>query len=266
MLIHEDDYYKNDDEIPNDEVTGEQNWDCPESIDMKTFETHLKSLKNSNNNKNKNNKNDDSNESYEITNHSIQPKYKTKISAELEKKLKSQIQAKLGDYAVNSNEDVSSDETPDAEKLNTVDATNSAAFASDSDMKGAGTSTASPKYKFVFIDGFLLYHEGSKLPEILDVKLFIKVSYEILKHRRESREGYQTKDSFWVDPPGYFDKLVYPNYAKSHAHLFKNGDLENESEILGNEKLGIDMLDIRDEKVTIEDILEWSVNVILSHV
>ncbi|KAI9757479.1 MAG: ribosylnicotinamide kinase [Lichina confinis] len=31
---------------------------------------------------------------------------------------------------------------------------------------------------------------------------------------------------YWVDPPGYFDEVVWPNYIRDHAFLFKNGNVE----------------------------------------
>ena len=44
--------------------------------------------------------------------------------------------------------------------------------------------------------------------------------------RREARDGYVTLEGFWADPPGYVDKIVWPNYAESHAWLFEDGDVE----------------------------------------
>lgn len=44
--------------------------------------------------------------------------------------------------------------------------------------------------------------------------------------RREARDGYVTLEGFWADPPGYVDKVVWPNYAASHAWLFEDGDVE----------------------------------------
>ena len=31
---------------------------------------------------------------------------------------------------------------------------------------------------------------------------------------------------YWVDPPGYFDEVVWPNYVRDHAFLFKDGNVE----------------------------------------
>jgi len=35
-----------------------------------------------------------------------------------------------------------------------------------------------------------------------------------------------TLEGFWEDPPGYVDKIVWPNYVKEHAFLFHGGDVE----------------------------------------
>lgn len=37
-----------------------------------------------------------------------------------------------------------------------------------------------------------------------------------------------TIEGFWEDPPGYVDKVVWPNYVKDHAFLFVNGDVEGQ--------------------------------------
>jgi nicotinamide/nicotinate riboside kinase len=81
--------------------------------------------------------------------------------------------------------------------------------------------------KLILIDGFMLFHD----PEIIrlfDLRIFVRSSYETLKTRRYNRSGYQTADSLWVDPPNYFDDIVYPAYAESHGHLFTNGDVESD--------------------------------------
>lgn len=31
----------------------------------------------------------------------------------------------------------------------------------------------------------------------------------------------------WVDPPYYFDGIVYPAYVKAFGHLFEKGDVED---------------------------------------
>lgn len=46
------------------------------------------------------------------------------------------------------------------------------------------------------------------------------------KARREARSGYVTLEGFWEDPPGYVDKVVWPNYVKDHSFLFVDGNVE----------------------------------------
>ncbi|RKP27523.1 P-loop containing nucleoside triphosphate hydrolase protein, partial [Syncephalis pseudoplumigaleata] len=70
-------------------------------------------------------------------------------------------------------------------------------------------------HRFVVVDGFLLFTH----PEIvsrLDVRIFVTASRETLKRRRESRVGYITVEGFWQDPPGYFDRIVWPNFVLHH--------------------------------------------------
>ncbi|KAI0258171.1 hypothetical protein BC834DRAFT_975410 [Gloeopeniophorella convolvens] len=38
--------------------------------------------------------------------------------------------------------------------------------------------------------------------------------------------------SFWRDPPGYFDQLVYPAYVDAHKAIFSDADVEKGSPVL----------------------------------
>src|SRR4051812_12533523 len=75
--------------------------------------------------------------------------------------------------------------------------------------------------KVCLLDGFLLYSpQMGTVMETIDVKLFLGVSRAKATERREARDGYVTLEGFWKDPPGYVDKIVWPNYAEAHAWLF----------------------------------------------
>src|SRR4051812_38436094 len=65
----------------------------------------------------------------------------------------------------------------------------------------------------------------------LDAKVFIRVPRDVLKHRREKREYHVAgklppvhretyfdgrPEGVWQDPPGYFEKIVWPAYEKAH--------------------------------------------------
>lgn len=76
------------------------------------------------------------------------------------------------------------------------------------------------------VDGFLLFSEDmADIRQMFDVKLFLRTSYDTAKRRREARSGYVTLEGFWEDPPGYVDRIVWPNYVKDHAFLFKGNDV-----------------------------------------
>jgi nicotinamide/nicotinate riboside kinase len=60
----------------------------------------------------------------------------------------------------------------------------------------------------------------------IDIKLFLRVSYTKAKARREARSGYVTLEGFWEDPPGYVDKIVWPNYVEDHKWMFEGEDVE----------------------------------------
>lgn len=70
---------------------------------------------------------------------------------------------------------------------------------------------------FVFVDGFMLYWD-EQVSQQLDCKISFTGSYATLKSRREKRQGYHTLEGYWVDPPGYFDKIVWPEYLRLSNH------------------------------------------------
>lgn len=84
---------------------------------------------------------------------------------------------------------------------------------------------------FVIVDGIMLYHDPKRFLPDLDLAILLRAPYETLKKRREARNGYVTLDGFWEDPPGYFDKIVWPGYVKTHGYLFeKNSTPTTENE------------------------------------
>ncbi|KAI1132569.1 nicotinamide riboside kinase 1 [Nemania abortiva] len=139
-------------------------------------------------------------------------------------------------------------------------------------------SSSAPDLRLCILDGFLLFGPDPPLrritDELLDVKFFLTVSRQKATARREARDGYVTLEGFWADPPGYVDKIVWPNYAESHAWLFEDGDVEKrlradvlkEKDILalpdvigGNERRGKELnLDV-DMQVT----FEWAVDTLM---
>lgn len=74
------------------------------------------------------------------------------------------------------------------------------------------------------VDGFLLFHSKS-LQSLFDLKIFVFSSFTTLKSRREARSHYTTNQGSWIDPPLYFDNIVWPEFKKNHEKLFiETGD------------------------------------------
>ena len=74
-----------------------------------------------------------------------------------------------------------------------------------------------------------------------------------------------TLEGFWEDPPGYVDKIVWPNYVKEHAFLFQAGDVE--AEVLPEQLQRLD-LHVMPKKFQ-EDLtscLDWACKVVHSAV
>ncbi|KAK7206178.1 nicotinamide riboside kinase 1 [Myxozyma melibiosi] len=88
-----------------------------------------------------------------------------------------------------------------------------------------GPDSILEKRLFCLVDGFLLYNDREVTAE-LDVRLLLRAPFEKLKERREARNGYATLEGFWVDPPGYFEDVVWPGYVKAHKGLFEDGHVD----------------------------------------
>ncbi|KAH9898806.1 P-loop containing nucleoside triphosphate hydrolase protein [Xylariomycetidae sp. FL2044] len=99
-------------------------------------------------------------------------------------------------------------------------------FAPSSSSPSSQTQTQ--PLRICLLDGFLLYSPTDLAPilPLLDVRLFLLVSRAKATRRREARDGYVTLEGFWKDPPGYVDRVVWPNYVEAHRWLFEGGDVE----------------------------------------
>ncbi|KAM0244405.1 hypothetical protein ACHAP5_006312 [Fusarium lateritium] len=118
--------------------------------------------------------------------------------------------------------------------------------------------------RLCLFDGFLLYSPSmAAIKPNLDIKLFLRTTYEKAKKRREARDGYVTLEGFWADPPGYVDKIVWPNYVEEHAWMFEGGDVEGKfkMDVLDNE--GIKVQSDVSADGDIEKTFEWTVDTIL---
>ncbi|KAL9017317.1 MAG: hypothetical protein Q9180_008763 [Flavoplaca navasiana] len=82
--------------------------------------------------------------------------------------------------------------------------------------------------RILILDGFLLFAPSVSpaFRSLLDLKVLLRAPYVDAKRRRESRSGYVTMEGWWEDPPGYFDKVVWPNYVKENKSFFVDGDVE----------------------------------------
>ncbi len=196
FVLHQDDFYKPDSEIPFDKERGEYDWDCPDAIDFEKFKQSIELLK---------------------AGKSLPSDFKSIEEGELQANYKEEDEmfTGLGLFLFQS-----------TIKLNII---TQLKLDSDSNLDDL---------KFIFIDGFMLYHD-QEIINLLDVSIFLHAYYKELKSRRENRKGYTTVEGYWVDPPGYFDKMVWPGYATTHKHLFINENINGNVNKKILEELGI---------------------------
>jgi len=208
IILHEDDFYKSDNDIPTNSRNGLADWDCIESINLPALEKALAYIK----------------------------QY-AQLPLDLESK---EDKNDVGESGVDKAvvEEM-------REKARTV-------------RDGAGPEAT----KVAIIDGFLLYSDDMEaIRQMFDVKLFLRTDYKTAKSRREARSGYVTLEGFWEDPPGYVDQIVWPNYVKDHAALFKDGNVEEELDEAVCSKLEIDGMP-RKAQGNMTTCLEWAYGIV----
>lgn len=200
FILHEDDFYKTDAEIPISPEHNIQDWDCLGSIDLPALESALKHIK-----------------------------ANGSPPADLESK---EDQNSVGEVNVDASV---------VERL-----------------KRQASELGLAHVRVAIVDGFLLYsQEMQAVRDAFDVKLFLRTDYETAKKRREARSGYVTLEGFWADPPGYVDKIVWPNYVNDHKYLFHDDNVEGEVREDIVSRLGIDVLPA-DKQSDITACLSWA--------
>ncbi|KAI1492970.1 nicotinamide riboside kinase 1 [Biscogniauxia mediterranea] len=144
------------------------------------------------------------------------------------------------------------------------------------------SSSSSPPPRICLLDGFLLYAAPDAAAAVsplravttslLDVRLFLVVGREPAARRRAARDGYVTLEGFWADPPGYVDRVVWPNYVAAHAWLFERGDVDAgvlDQEVLAREGILAPPRDDDDGgegkegEPDMERTFEWAVEVLM---
>ncbi|KFZ11569.1 hypothetical protein V501_04691 [Pseudogymnoascus sp. VKM F-4519 (FW-2642)] len=130
---------------------------------------------------------------------------------------------------------------------------------------GHGILTSSESaLRLCIFDGFLLYAPSmAEIQPHIDIKLFLRVGYEKAKARREARTGYATIEGWWADPPGYVDKIVWPNYVEDHAWMFEDGNVEGKFKEDVLKETGIHAQSQQGPDVDMETTLVWTVDVIM---
>ncbi|CAG8605163.1 4532_t:CDS:2 [Acaulospora morrowiae] len=201
-IFYQDDFFKPQKDVPVDAPTNLVNWDCPEAINFSDFIETLQQLR-------KTGFMPATFESKEYRN--IRQEIKGVELESLIENLSLEVRKVLGDVGkVLQENKILVREQNDVDKINGSDIRK---------FNGNINEQENNEWCFVIVDGFLLYQDVQVVNE-LDVKLFIKADYETLKKRREERNSYFTLEgNYWIDPPNYFDSIVWPEYVKYYNYL-----------------------------------------------
>ncbi|EEH45508.1 ribosylnicotinamide kinase [Paracoccidioides brasiliensis Pb18] len=238
FIVHEDDFYKPDDQIPvTTTASGQrvQDWDTIGALDVRQLSSTL---------------------SYVHTRGTLPPRLKSKedLNAVTDSGVDDDTIRRIRGNVTRRLEDILSDG-------------HTKGIRQQSKESGGDSLSLS----LAFLEGFLLYappdddkHPLRDVHDHIHVPLFLPAKYSVMKERREGRTGYVTigpaptpelnpqntsgsKESsddggggggagdetkafeedddslppgnFWTDPPGYVDDIVWPRYISDHAWL-----------------------------------------------
>ncbi|KJR83921.1 nicotinamide riboside kinase [Sporothrix schenckii 1099-18] len=267
FILHEDDFYKNDKDIPIS-VDGLADWDCAEALSLPDMEKALLHIRTQgalpvSRNSHLSCRTDHGDRPCRISTPPLPPPHPSPPSCIQSSPLTpSHPQPSL--FSKEDQNSVGNCPVPDA----TIEAQKAKVQAwlqpgqPGNKLVRGGEGGNTPR--ICFFDGFLLYSEKTRTSmELIDVRLFLRVSHAKATQRREARDGYVTLEGFWKDPPGYVDKIVWPNYVEAHKWLFDNGDVEgtpNKATLEANR-----ILTQLDKSIDIDMVttLEWAVDTLI---
>ncbi|CAG8433495.1 6718_t:CDS:2 [Ambispora gerdemannii] len=248
QILFQDDFFKPEVDIPIDPTTNLANWDCPDALDLKGFANVLREIKETGIIPETFVKKEDKN----IMGKPVQLQRPSLID-ELKRKVEDFLVLK---HPQQQKQKQHKEKFEDRSSENNQVAINGNGHI---DLEHCSHGTAQfTNWVFVIVDGFMLYWD-QEVRMKLDVKFFVRASYETLKQRRESRSGYVTHEGYWIDPPDYFDDVVWPNYLKFHQHLTS-----------ARQERGIDISDLvvfkNEYKSPIDQNIERAINAILEYI
>ncbi|KIW15745.1 hypothetical protein PV08_05795 [Exophiala spinifera] len=244
FILHQDDFYKTDKDVPWVTISSskygtrtDQDWDCVGSLDLPLFRRTLTHIRDHGTLPPDNVSMEDQN--------SVGDVHVTPDEVEaVKRRVKDWFERVIRD-------------SPKSSKTRTLTRTNGAATATTT----AAHEEVPREIRICILEGFLLFppspsdssasfktaaqglagDETTDLLELhdltqslLDVKLFLPCTKAQMIERRERRTGYVTLEGFWKDPPGYVEDLVWVNYRRYHAWMYRdhadNGDGDGEGE------------------------------------
>ncbi|KAJ2706784.1 ribosylnicotinamide kinase [Coemansia spiralis] len=182
-VVHQDNFYRPDSQIPLHPTARIQDWDCPESFDMQAMAHAIDAAR-------------------EALAHPTEAEPHS---------------ADGGDQTA------SQWANPPADVDQLIPPAGIASICSAMlDSLGVNAASDIP-FAVVVVDGILLFYDsadGGACPgSACDAGALVYAQRDTLRQRREARTVYATKEGIWVDPPGYFDAIVWPNFTKHHRSL-----------------------------------------------
>ncbi|KIW35642.1 uncharacterized protein PV07_02327 [Cladophialophora immunda] len=220
FILHQDDFYKTDQDIPTVTVSSEefgtrelQDWDCIDSLDLPLFEHTLTHLRDHGDLPPDSVSKEDQNS---VGHSGVSPGKVDEHRERVRTRIDELVRRRGG---------------------------------------GEGGSSAGKEIRIYIVEGFLLYPQSpssststSSLPlssdyphsaaglahlhhlthTLLHPLLFLPSTRTQTLSRRAARSGYVTLEGFWVDPPGYVEDLVWPNYIRYHGWMYKEGNVDGD--------------------------------------
>ncbi|OAP59679.1 hypothetical protein AYL99_06977 [Fonsecaea erecta] len=218
FILHQDDFYKTDQDIPTVTISSKefgtrelQDWDCIDSLDLPLFEHTLTHLRNHGHLPPESVSKEDQNS---VGHSGVSP---AEVDEHREK-----VRARIDELVRKRDSKGTESGTGKEIRIYIVEGFLLYPQPSSSSTSASSTSSDYPH------SAAGLHHLHHLTHTLLHPLLFLPSTRTQTLTRRAARSGYVTLEGFWVDPPGYVEDLVWPNYMRYHGWMYKDGNVDGD--------------------------------------
>ncbi|OAL29173.1 hypothetical protein AYO20_09226 [Fonsecaea nubica] len=221
FILHQDDFYKTDQDIPKVTVSSEefgtrelQDWDCIDSLDLSLFEHTLTHLRDHGHLPPDSVSKEDQNS---VGHSGVSPDEVAEHRERVRTRIDELVRGREGQRTSGGGDDGST-----GKEIRVYIVEGFLLYPQPSSSTRLDSSSEYP-HSAAGVD-----HLHRLIHTLLHPLLFLPSTRAQTLSRRAARSGYVTLEGFWVDPPGYVEDVVWPNYIRYHGWMYKGGNVDGD--------------------------------------